>query len=68
MDEVTLQRVQYLETLLAEYKDNSVKLEKRITDLGGDPTSVDGDLRPRQQLIQELEEAQAKRAQAEAGT
>lgn len=67
MDETTLQRVQYLETLLSEYKENTEKLEKQISDLGGDPTSTDADLRPRQQLIQELEESQLKRTEAETG-
>lgn len=68
MDETTLQRVQYLETLLSEYKENTEKLEKQISDLGGDPTTTDADLKPRQQLIKELEETQLKCTEAEAGT
>ncbi|THH32692.1 hypothetical protein EUX98_g1543 [Antrodiella citrinella] len=65
LDDVTLQRVSYLETLLAEYKDNSMKLEKQISDLGGDPTSGSDDFRPRQEVVNELKEEKAKRAKAE---
>ncbi|TCD71053.1 coiled-coil domain-containing protein mad1 [Steccherinum ochraceum] len=66
LDEATLQKVQYLETLLAEYKDNSLKLEKQIMEMGGDPSSAGTDLRPRQELVKELEEVKAKRGEAEA--
>ncbi|KAH8105330.1 MAD-domain-containing protein [Cristinia sonorae] len=65
VDSATRQRVHDLEKLLSEYKENSAKLEQQISDLGGDPASS-GDMRPRKQLVEELEEERDRRIKAEA--
>ena len=63
---MTSQRVQHLESLVADYRNAITEMEKKLEDLGGDPSTIAGGL-PRQELLDELEEAKSGRAEAEQG-
>lgn len=66
VDDATQSRVQHLEALVADYKTTVEQMEREIEELGGDPAALGG-ARPRQDIVQELEEVKAARAQAEQG-
>ena len=66
VDNATQSRVQHLEALVADYKATVERMEREIEELGGDPSAVGG-LRPRHEIVQELEEVKAARDQAEQG-
>ncbi|KAI0337286.1 MAD-domain-containing protein [Trametopsis cervina] len=64
VDETTAGRVQHLEALVSEYRATIEKMEKKIDDLGGDPSSFGGAV-PRSELLAELESAKAAAAKAQ---
>lgn len=66
MEELTSQRVQHLESLVAEYQSTVTNMEKKLEDLGGDPSTIAGG-RPRQELFDELESEKAARVEAQQG-
>ncbi|KAI0074913.1 hypothetical protein K474DRAFT_1664924 [Panus rudis PR-1116 ss-1] len=65
LDDITIEKVHHLETLLAEYKKTISTLEAKITSLERDnaPTT---DRRPRAELLKDLETEREKREAVEA--
>ncbi|KAJ3554807.1 hypothetical protein NM688_g2917 [Phlebia brevispora] len=54
VEELTSQRVQHLESLVSDYQTTIAHMEKKLEDLGGDPSTIAGVL-PRQELLDDLE-------------
>ena len=63
---MTSKRVQHLESLVADYRSAMEEMEKKLEDLGGDPSTIAGGL-PRQELLDELEEAKNGRDEVQRG-
>ena len=66
MEELTSQRVEQLESLVTEYQATIAEMEKKIEDLGGDPSTIEGG-RPRKELLDELAAAKSGRDEAQQG-
>ncbi|OCH91982.1 MAD-domain-containing protein [Obba rivulosa] len=64
VDEASLQRIQQLEALLVDYKATIEQLEKELEDIGGDPAAL-GNIRSREDLMQELQREKAANADAQ---
>ncbi|THG98156.1 hypothetical protein EW026_g3974 [Hermanssonia centrifuga] len=64
IEEATSNRIQHLESLVADYQTTVAQMEKEIEDLGGDPTTLGG-TRPRQDLLDELELERKAKVEAE---
>lgn len=64
-DETLAQRVRQLEALLSDYKTTLSTMEKEISDLGGDPSSLGAARRPRKELLEELETERKAKEMAE---
>ncbi|EMD36007.1 hypothetical protein CERSUDRAFT_85121 [Gelatoporia subvermispora B] len=64
VDEASIERIQQLEGLLADYKAIVDQLEKELEDIGGDPAAL-GNLRSREDLMQELENEKAASAETQ---